>query len=59
MVFLSPPNSNGLALSTFQARTNPPMTRALARREKVIWKMVTEHSCNPFADLESKSRSKW
>ena len=24
MVFLSPPNSNGLALSTFQARTNPP-----------------------------------
>ena len=32
MVFLSPPNSNGLALSTFQARTNPPLTRALARR---------------------------
>ena len=30
MVFLSPPNSNGLALSTFQARTNPPLTRALA-----------------------------
>ena len=28
------------------------------RREKVIWKMVTEHSCNPFADLESESRSK-
>ena len=25
------------------------------RREKVIWKMVTEHSCNPFADLESES----
>jgi len=31
MVFLSPPNSNGLLLSTFQARTNPPLTRALAR----------------------------
>ena len=32
MVLLSPPNSNGLALSTFQARTktNPPLTRALA-----------------------------
>jgi hypothetical protein len=30
MVFLSPPNSNGLLLSTFQARTNPPLTRALA-----------------------------
>ena len=30
MVFLSPPNSSGLALSTFQARTNPPLTRALA-----------------------------
>ena len=30
MVFLSPPNSNGLALSTCQARTNPPLTRALA-----------------------------
>ena len=28
------------------------------RREKVIWKMITEHSCNPFADLESESRSK-
>ena len=22
------------------------------RREKVIWEMITEHSCNPFADLE-------
>ena len=31
MVFLSPPNSNGLLLSTFQARTNPPLTRALAQ----------------------------
>ena len=30
MVFLSPPNSNGLPLCTFQARTNPPLTRALA-----------------------------
>ena len=30
MVFLSPPNSNGLLLSIFQARTNPPLTRALA-----------------------------
>jgi len=30
MVFLSPPNFNGLLLSTFQARTNPPLTRALA-----------------------------
>ena len=30
MDFLSPPNSNGLRLSTFQARTNPPLTRALA-----------------------------
>ena len=28
--FFSPPNSNGLLLSTFQARTNPPLTRALA-----------------------------
>ena len=28
------------------------------RREKVIWKMVTEHSCNPFADLKSESSSK-
>ena len=28
------------------------------RREKVIWKMITEHSCNPFADLKSESRSK-
>jgi len=36
MVFLSPPNSNGLAVSTFQAWTNPPLTRALASslREK-------------------------
>ena len=22
------------------------------RREKVIWEMITEHSCNPFANLE-------
>ena len=28
------------------------------RREKVILKMITEHSCNPFADLKSESRSK-
>ena len=30
MVFLSPPNSNGLPVCAFQARTNPPLTRALA-----------------------------
>ena len=22
------------------------------RREKVIWEMITEHSCNPFANLK-------
>ena len=22
------------------------------RREKVNWEMITEHSCNPFANLE-------
>ena len=31
MVFLSPPNSNGLPVCAFQARTNPPLTRALAK----------------------------
>ena len=36
MVFLSPPNSNGLPLSTFQARTNPPLTRALALKFKLL-----------------------
>ena len=23
------------------------------RREKVNWEMITEHSCNPFANLEA------
>ena len=30
MVFRSPPNSNGLAVSTSRAGTNPPLTQALA-----------------------------
>jgi len=30
MVFLLPPNSNGLAASTSRARTNPPLTPAFA-----------------------------
>jgi len=37
MVFLSPPNSNGLPVCAFQARTNPPLTRAL-----VAFKMCSQ-----------------
>ena len=49
MVFLSPPNSNGLLLSTFQARTNPPLTRALANAvEKEKSKLITNRVSDFF-----------
>jgi len=58
MVFLSPPNSNGLAVSTFQARTNPPLTRALAAPSDSLlgWHAidnltVLECAVNPNATL--------
>ena len=53
MVFLSPPNSNGLLLSTFQARTNPPLTRALAYNTYILStnnKVLNHH---PTLNIES------
>ena len=50
MVFLSPPNSNGLAVSTFQARTNPPLslTRALAMALiNLAWGHFFSHGITP------------
>ena len=59
MVFLSPPNSNGLAVSTFQARTNPPLslTRALATRSKASWDSFARKRCSQRQHLLDNVRN--
>ena len=47
----TPPLSEGVPYETTLIRLSQ-VSLDRRRREKVIWEMITEHSCNPFADLE-------